>query len=181
MLLEVLKMAKKSLAKGDSFSQVAYLDITQSAADTFTVSGPTTVGSSLFDQQAMVLHRIEYQFADNVMAALNAANDFAAVGLVGSNTLTTLLFNQAEVYDTHTLLRIQDGAPASHTIWVNPVTHDFTNLPGGGKIVPGDKIYLAVQSAGTGVACRGFARVTFTVIGLSAAEYLQLAQAMRVF
>lgn len=167
------------MAKTDQYSQIGYIAVTQSAANTLTFNG-ISIMTSFLSNSAMILHELIYQIGPNDYALMTAAADVIYVGMTGSDTMTSLALNDPEVYDLRFVHRFDMGAAATGQVIKEPVVTDFTNLPGGGVLVPADRIYGFVDSTGLASAITVEMRFRFTVLELSANEYLELAQSLRV-
>lgn len=163
----------------DQWAQIAYLAVSESAANTLTFNG-LSVFSNVLSQRAMIIHRAEYSFAVGAFADIDADQDGIKYGLAGDDGIATISLDDPTVYDYNFLIRLDAGTAASANILQAVIPKDFTALPGGGLLVPADRLYLFVQGNTLTAAVAAFVRVWFTLVDLSAQEYLELAQAMRV-
>jgi len=170
-------MAKKAT---DIFIQFGYLSVTQSAADTLTFSDGLNVGIGLFQNGAIVIHKVDWEISPTTYTALSADADRIVCALCGDNKLTDLDMDNTSIYDKVGISRKEDTAIGYKIVNLN-FHHDYSTLPGGGLIIPADRLYLAVYSSGTGIANVVRTRIYFTLRTLSAADYLELAQSLRVF
>lgn len=163
----------------DVFSQIAYIHVVESAANTLTFAG-LSVFTNVLSQQGMVLHRVEYSLTSATISELAASSDRVSFGLTGSNSLTSTVLSDPEVYDERSVKR-QDMGTAGNAILVeNPIVADWTMLPGGGKLVPADRLYGYIQGTSLTNPTDMHVRIYFTLLDMSAADYLELAQSMRV-
>ena len=167
------------MPKKDEFSQIGYISVAQSAANVLTFGG-MTIMTSFLASSAMILHQVEYQLTASDYALMTTAGDLITVGLSGSNSMTAVALSDPEVYDRRTQVRNDWGVAASGGLETGPVITDFTNLPGGGVLVPADRIYGYVDSNGLAAAIGVEFRFRFTVLELTSVQYLELAQALRV-
>lgn len=164
------------MAKGkDRFVQYASLSITESAANTLTYAQLTT-GGMLFQRRAMIIHRIEYMLNAN---DLDAEGDTAAFGLVTSNQSAPGLGDPNTV-DFNIARRLDFGTAASAQMYMNPVMRDFSTLAEGGLIIPAHPIFLFAQGTSLPAALVLTARIYFTIEELSAEEFVELVEALRV-
>ena len=170
-------MAKKAT---DVFIQFGYLSVTQSAADTLTFSDGLNVGIGLFQNGALVIHKVDWEVSPTTYTAMNADGDRIIAALCGDNKLTDLDLDNTSIYDKMSKEHKELTAVGFETMDLN-FNHDYSTLPGGGLIIPADRLYLAVYSSGTGIANTVRVRIYFTLRTLSAADYLELAQSLRVF
>ena len=168
------------MAKGqDKFAQFFYMSVTMSAANTLTFA-KLALGISMFDYAGLLLHRIEYSPSIATYAEVNAANDQITFAVTGSGSIAALSGDQPEVYDRLTVGAVVAGTPASLLHKHTPEIHDFTDLPGGGILVPAQDIYFAAVSSGFAGAGIGNCRVYYTVVELQPIDYLELVQRLRV-
>lgn len=163
----------------DTFSQIAYLAVTESAANTLTFNG-LSVFSNVLGQRGMIIHRIEYLVKTGTYALMTASGDGIAMGLAGSDALTQVAQDDPEVYDLVRLYRQDFGTAATGSVYQTPMVSDYNRLPGGGILVPADRLFLFVLGVSLGGAATINARVRFTLLDMSPSDYLELAQAMRV-
>lgn len=172
-------MAKSGSAR-DQFAQLAYIDNLQSAVNTIHFAG-LSVFSNILSNQGMVIHRIQHFVSINSWLDLDADNRSIRVALVGDDSMTSLAQDDPRVYDFRLILR-QDsaGAAANFVITKSPLDIDYSMLPGGGLLVPADRLWTGIESANLTIAAQVQTRIWFTLRTLSAQDYLELAQAMRV-
>jgi hypothetical protein len=163
----------------EQFPQSGYLSVIESAADTLTFNG-LSVFSNVLGQKGMVLHRCEYSFDYTSIDRLSANQDGVIFGLAGDDSATTIALDDAEVYDYNLIETVYHGAAASANAYRYPVMKDWTGLPGGGKLVPADRLYGYVAGNNLSGAMALYIRFEYTIVDLSAQEYLELAQALRV-
>lgn len=164
----------------DEFAQKMYLTVTQSAANTLTFSQAVNLGVGLMNSMAIVIHEIKWVIPYAVMSELTANQDRFTIGLVGDNSLTDLTLDQPAVYDLFNMEAFVATA-AGFAFTDQYPKSNLTNLPGGGLIVPADRVYLGFTSGGFAAAQTAGALVYFTLKPLKAEQYLELAQALRVF
>jgi len=163
----------------ESFSQIAFMTVTESAANTLTFAG-LSVFSNVLAQKGMLIHRVQYTVTAADYGYFNSTGDALQMGLAGSDGLASVSLQDPEVYDEARIYRIDVGAAAQGVFVEAPIIHDFNPLPGGGKLVPADRLY--VYALGTGLATPSTinCRVDYTLLDMAPADYLELAQAMRV-
>jgi hypothetical protein len=78
------------------------------------------------------------------------------------------------------LQRIDIGTAASGFFVDFPKKLDFTNLPGGGILVPADRLYVGVKSTGASGVNGVKMRLYYTVMQLATEDYWQLIEARRI-
>ncbi|KKL17348.1 hypothetical protein LCGC14_2486460 [marine sediment metagenome] len=164
----------------DKFSQIAFMTVNESAANTLTFNG-MTVFSNILTPKAILIHRISYIILDDQIDKILADADVLTFGLSGDDQMANVLFSDARVYDMHSVGFHDAGTTAVDWLfWESPKIFDFNALPGGGKLVPADRIFMFVKGASLATAVSMSARFDFTLVDLSATEYIELAQALRV-
>lgn len=160
----------------DQFAQFMSMGVTMSAANTLTFSS-VAVGTSIFDYAAFLLHRVEYKLSQASLGELTAATDFVTIAVTGSNSVADIFdTSRPDVYDMVSV------APSTTTgqIIEMPFIHDFSDLPGGGLLVPAQDMFIGMQSAGFAAAGVATLRLYYTIKGLDASDYIELAQRLRV-
>jgi hypothetical protein len=165
--------------KKDQYAQIGYLEATETAANTLTFAN-LSVFSNVMSNQAMILHRVEYYLPIATLQLLTAASDRIRFGLAGSDSMTTPTIDDAEVYNYQEECYLALGTPGTGIIRPMVVETSFNELPGGGLIVPADRIFLFVMGQSLGSAASIQCRWYFTLKQLGASDYLELAQSMRV-
>ena len=165
--------------KSEKFSQIGYLKVEESAANTLTFAG-LSVFSNVLSNQGMIIHQVEYSIGSAALQELDAEGDSINFGISGSDSLTTLDLDDPEVYDFNVLRRIDFGTAGSAETIMMPYMKDFSQLPGGGILVPADRLYTYVQGISLVSAITAHCRFRYTLITLSPVDYLELAQTLRV-
>lgn len=165
--------------KKDEFSQIAYMTVTETALNTLTFQG-MSVFSNILTPKGMVIHRIEYECPVANQALIAASNDYLTFGIAGDDTLTAIVLSDAKVYDYQTVALREVGTPASAFLFSTMHIIDFTQLPGGGRLVPADRVYMFVEGVSLTGPATVSARLHFTLKDLAPQQYIELAQALRV-
>lgn len=163
----------------DKFPQFMYMSITQSAANTLTF-GQVSLGMGLFDYAGLIIQRIEYRLAKAGFQELVANADEIDIAVTGSNTITAIGTEQPEVYDRIELYANLVGAAANVNNIKMPIVHDFTGYDAGGILVPAQDIFIAADSSGCVAAVYAQVRLWYKVIKLTAADFIELVQRLRV-
>jgi len=163
----------------DMFAQVAYIVNVESAANTLTFQA-LSVFSNILTPKGILIHRVEYFIAPVDYNKIVAADDSIVFGLAGDDSMTTVALSDAQVYDYQRIGVYVYGTPATAELIYIPIIMDFSSLPGGGRLVPADRIYSFIQGVSLASATTVECRFHFTMVDLSAQEYLELAQALRV-
>ena len=163
----------------EKYSQIGYIAVTESAAATLTFNG-LSVFSNVLSNSAMIIHRVAYHFRRTDYTTLVADQDQVIFGLAGDDQMSSVRMDDAEVYDYNDVISKHDGTAGSAQLIFQPKVNDFGMLPGGGLIVPADRVFAFVQGVSVAAAFVLTCRFHFTIEELTPADYLELAQAMRV-
>lgn len=170
-------MAKST--QKDEFAQIAYIGVNESAANTLTFNG-LSVFSNVLTPKGLLVHAVEYHILPATIDLLAADTDGIRLGLAGTDQITAIEWDDARVYDFNSYVVNFYGTPASQWIFEMPIRVDWSGLPGGGRLLPADRIYGFVQGIALGGAASIEIRFHFTLIDLSAQQYIELAQSLRV-
>jgi len=163
----------------DQFANVAYLDCTESAANTLTFAQLALANTLMSEKMALVIHRAEWYFG--AYSSLNSTGDKITLALTLSDRITDLAdLGQPEILFHSACERLDIGAAASGLLVFKPEIRDFNDLPGGGILVPADRLYLGVQGSGAAAAFQVKMRLWYTVKPLATADYWELIEARRV-
>ncbi len=156
----------------DRYVNTAFGSVTESAANTLTFNEIQT-SISIFEKVAWIISRIEWYLPTATLALLAAADDLFDMALTASNNISSLALNAAAVIDLNTF---QNGNVAPS--W--PMVRDFSQLPGGGKIIAPRPLYVALK--GTSVASAGSVqcRISFLQMVLTPDEYIELIDFYRI-
>lgn len=167
----------------DKFANVATITVTESAANTLTWQKLET-GFSLTEKVAWVISRIEWYVTGDLSTLFNAANDRLFLALTVYNGLTTLAsaaaFRDPTILDMYVLSREDFGAAASGIMFERPFIKDFSNLPGGGLIVPPAPLYMGAQGVSLASASTNMAKIFYNTLNLKTEDYWELVEARRV-
>jgi len=168
-----------SKISSDKYANIAYLEVTESAANTLTFAQLQMATPMIGDKYAIIIHRAELGFAG--WGSFNSSTDQVNMALCLSDRLTDITdLSQAEVLFYQQIIRMDLGAAASGTWVLQPNLRDFANLPGGGLLVPGDRLYAAIVGTGMAAATVMRMRLYYSVLPLQAADYWELVEARRL-
>jgi hypothetical protein len=171
-------MANKAVQ--DTFANLAFLTVTETAANTLTFA-QLQIASNLMDKKyALVINRAEY-LTSVAATVFDTTGDYINIALVVSNKLTTIAdLSQPEVLDMVQFMRTDYGTAATSITQQFPIVKDFTNLPGGGILVPADRLYLAAKGTGLASASVSYVRMYYTVKEITVNDYWELIEARRI-
>jgi hypothetical protein len=171
-------MASKSKA-GDKFANIAFLSVTESAANTLTFKALAMANNLLSEKAAIIIHRAEWQ--TNARGYMNSTGDYHEIVLALSDRITAIYdLSQPEILMYNSISRLDLGVAASGLILDGLFARDFTSLPGGGVIVPADRLYIGAQGTGLSAASVTTMRIYYTVLALDVSDYWELIEARRV-
>lgn len=166
------------MADNMTFADVAYLTVTETAANTLTF-GALSLARALGSRQAFIVHKIEYLVPAASLALLVAAADALQYGLSLSNSITDVGYDKVEVFD-RVYLSYDGSLPSGGLMPAQPIVHDFNMMPGGGLIVPVKTMYVYAKGASVASASSVSCRMWYTVKELKDTEYLQLVEAYEI-
>jgi hypothetical protein len=166
------------MARKDEFPNLLVQALTASASNTITF-GEINIGLNIFDKIGILIQRLEMDMVD--ISLMTATGDQYIGGIVSSNNLTSLNIDQAEVIHQVALERLDSGTAASAVIQQKPAVTDFSNLKGGGLLVPPKPLYFAVHASGLASANTVRFRMYFILHSLTDANYLELLETRRAF
>ena len=168
-------MAEK---KTDKFANKMYGTVTESAANTLTYAEIKT-NVSVFDKAAWILHRLEWYLAATEIDKLLGLGDSITMALTSSSTPAALALADSAVIDLCTLNH-KDLTAVGFSDYTTPFIRDFSNLPGGGLIIAPRPLYLAAKGVSLASAVTVQLRGYFTIMNLSADEYIELVDFYRI-
>lgn len=167
--------------KVDQYAQVAYMQVTVPIAGTLTFA-LLQISKFALDvpKLGLKIARLEIDVSSwiaNCLAHAGAATiDNLSVGLSVSNLVSTLAYSNPEVVYVQAN-SCYFGSNVGVDFKIDPIIKaDFTGFPGGGILIPADRLYLAGQSSNVGAATTVSARMWYTVVPLDANGYLELIE-----
>jgi len=163
----------------DKFSNLMYGTVTESAASTLTFAEINT-NVSVWEKRAFVLHRLEWNIAPAFLTTnILDGGDIIDLALTNSQQITSLTPDNPAVIDRMTV-GLKYASAVGGELVVQPWHRDFTGLPGGGLLIAPRPLFLAVKCTNIANACTVTLRARFTVIELTADEYLELVDFYRI-
>lgn len=164
-------MAKTSK---DAYANVAFGTLTMSAANTLTFA-QINMGVGLFEGRALLLHQLRYYPTNASLRELVAATDELIMCMCTTNRLSSIVdTSDPAIIDVTRIVSVGVAVERYQT----PIIVDFTNLPGGGRLMPANPIWLCGYTAGAVAASVFRVRLDFTFIELGPQDYLELIQSM---
>lgn len=165
--------------KGDQFANYAIISVTESAANTLTFKKLET-GISITEKVAWILSRVEYFVTPINSTQWAQADDGIDWGLSLSNAFTTPGLAENTIIDLNFVARKDFGTAASAILLHGPWVKDFSQLPGGGILVPPTPLYLFAKGATAAAAHTVVARIHYTTLQLAIDQYWELVESRRV-
>ena len=165
--------------KKDLYDQFMVMSVVQDVALAL-VFGRVALGMSLFDYAGLIISRIEYDFGRTVIGSLASNADFSEIAITGSDKIADLDIGRPEVYDRVAINIGTSGVPAVVFPIEKPMVHDFSNMQGGGLLIPAQDLFIASLNGGYTAGGTASARVYYRVKELSAADFIELVQRLRV-
>jgi|WetSurMetagenome_2_1015567.scaffolds.fasta_scaffold949091_1 hypothetical protein len=164
--------------KLEQFASMAYLNVLESALNTLTFKKLEIVAGINLGQAklGMLIHRIFYAFDPGNYALFNATGDYLNWGLSVTDTVSAPSIAYSEIIDYNTLSRVDVGVAASGRHELAQFEKDFNMLPGGGLLLPADRLYAWIKGTGLTAATYVAMRILYTVVELSADQYWQLVE-----
>jgi hypothetical protein len=169
-------MAVKS---SDQYANIAFLKVTESAANTLTWARLQLANTLLTEKTAVLIHRADVQLDHHfTILSANTARITAVVSV--SDRITDIRdLSQPEILLQIEYQRIDATAVSTHVI-KQPEILDFSSLPGGGILVPADNLFVGIKGLTAGAAGLVSVRLYYTVKALKTEEYWDLIEARRV-
>jgi len=172
-------MAAKSKA-GDKFANIAHLQCTEGSAGTLAFAQLAMANTLMSERFAMIIHRADITIS-NIHSQFNASGDTASYALCLSDRVSNITdLSQPEVLFAGQVTRVDIGTAASGLFYQRPLEMDFSRLPGGGILVPADRLYLGVLGTSLVAALTVAMRIYYTVMPLDTSDYWELIEARRV-
>lgn len=171
-----MAQAKKSLV--DTFANIAAMQISESSAGTIKYS-KFDFPISMMDKVALIISRIEYWTMTRT--AFDTSGDYMVAGLSTSQSLSSSLdVLDPQIVTFFKLTRLDIGTAASGMVFEEPGIQDYSNLPGGGLLVPPNPLYAYVVGNGCSGTVTARIRLYYTMKELSIDEYWQLVESRRI-
>lgn len=164
--------------KNDKFAQLAYIDVDIPDGGELTYQLLQIAQYSVnAPKLGIILHRWEVDFSDFFGHANSkgAGTWDCSVALTISNLMSSIHYRYPEVLQV--LDKFLSYSTAVGRIWDKSIERlDWTNLPGGGILIPADRLYLAAQCDDVDAVVTITSRIWYTVVELTAQDYLELVE-----
>jgi hypothetical protein len=163
----------------DKFAQIAYLSVTESAANTLTFAA-LNIATEVEKKKAMIVHRIEYNISTTNLEKILAVGDRMTFGISLSDSITSIDLDKIEVFDRRVInfgAVLTSGNFAPNLM---PIDIRFSDMPGGGLVIPVKRLFLFMQASSLATATGLTARIWYTLLDLTPADYLELVDAFQI-
>lgn len=162
----------------DVFVNQAYLSITETGANTLTFSKLET-GSSIHEKVGWIIHRIDFHIGIDI-TNFAANGDFVNFGLSTSDAIAIASLAESAVIDYNQITRMDIGTAATAKLYRQPLTKDFSGLPGQGILVPPNPLFFWVKGTNLSSAIIAYARMFYTVRQLKLEDFWELVELRRM-
>jgi len=162
----------------DVFVNQAYLSVTEATPNTLTFAKLET-GISIHEKVGWLISRIDYSTSID-SANFAASDDSVSFGMSTSDAIVAATLAESAVIDYNSVVRIDWGTAASAQILRQPFQKDFSNLPGGGILVPPNPIFIWVRGSNLTGAIGMVARMFYTVRQLKTEDFWELVELRRM-
>lgn len=161
-----------------NYADKFYGTAVESAANTLTFAEIQT-NVSIMEKWAWVLHRLEWSMDLATYDEVSAVGDELDMALTTSNRITALHASDAAVLDIAQQMIVVETAVGFQRELL-PLIRDFSNLPGGGLIIPPRPLYVAVKGTSLANPATVWLRGYFTPIQMKGDDYYNLLDAYRL-
>lgn len=160
--------------KRDTYSNTALASVVIAVADTLTFS-QINMAVGMFQGVALLLHRILWWPSMAACRQIVAASDNMHMALTTSNRLTSI----QDITDPAIVaMSAVVGIGVAVERYELPIISSFQELPGGGKLIPANPLFLAADTSGFSAGVTINAQLDFSFLSLSDADYLELLQSI---
>lgn len=158
--------------KRDLYTNRAIGNIAMSAANVLTFE-KMEFGVGIFQGVALVMHKVDFYPTTTSLREIVAATDYMVCALTTSDQIADIGDIQAAVIAQLAITGIGVAVASIET----PLSVDFSQLPGGGYILPPNPIYMAMDTTGAVAASAYRVRIYFSFVELADKDYIELIQA----
>ena len=161
----------------DEYANMVYKEVVESGTTTLTFSS-IDMGLTILQKVALLITRIEYWDTHTQMLADGDRVDF---GLSASNSWVAATPGERSIITMERMVVNDHGTAANALLWEDPVSRDYTQMPGGGILIVPKPLYLWIYGTATAAPCRVQCRLFFLMIELKDAGYLELLESRQYF
>lgn len=171
-------MASKSAGAGMTASQ-AIISMVESAANTLTFKRLES-GLAPLEKVGWILHKVMWRLNTGDLALFNGTTDSLELGIVMSNSITSVSDADPAVLARKVLVRTDLGAAASGFFTNTEFETDYSTLPGGGILILPTPLYGCIQGSGLSGAAGAVIRLFFSPVEMSSDDYFNLVQSRQI-
>lgn len=168
----------KSAARIDQFPN--FYRQTFAGSDNAVTWTEWVTGYSIKDGYAFILHKVKYRFTNGNITSLDANADALSAAISTNNSLTLsdmqLGINSSLLDSCRVFYKVATavGVALSEFEFI----HDFTNEPGGGRIVAPKPLYIGVGAGNLGSTPSCSMEIVYTMVKLNQEVYRELYESM---
>jgi hypothetical protein len=162
-----------SKSKLDQYSNRALMYVQMTAANTITFE-QVNFAVGTFQGIGLILNRIEMHPNVAAYRELVANTDSMSLAMTTRDDLANLEPANQAVIASETLV----GMGAAVEIQQVPLVFDYTQLPGGGLILPANPLYVGLNTAGFAAAATARFVIFYQFRQLTDKEYLEIIQTL---
>jgi len=164
--------------KVDKWANIIYAAVTETAANTLTFAKIET-GYGTLNRVGWIIHRIEWYLGVGTPSLVVDNSDALQCAIVKSNLVSAITLDQAAVIDLYQY-QLHNHTSVGFTDQPMPIIRDFTMLPGGGRLVLPYPLYVAVRGISLASAATIAARIFFTELELTDADWVEMVEQTRL-
>jgi len=162
----------------DKYVNQAFIRVNESGANTLTFQKLET-GIPIYEKIGWVVHRLDYFYVTTVVQ-FPADGASLSYGISAMDSLATVDLQLAAVIDMNMITRRDWGVAASGALRLIPIVKNFTELPGGGLLIPPNPLYLFAKGTNLAAAQGVDVRMFYTVIKLKPEDFWELVEQRRM-
>jgi hypothetical protein len=166
-------------SKMDTYANLCIVTVAEPAINTLTFK-KIDAQISFNQKVAWIISRVEYFVSSLAAATFNGDSDALHFGLSCANSWVAPTLEEITILDFNWVQRLDYGAAAAQERSHMPILKDFSNLPGGGMLVPPAPLFGFLKGNGLAVVTTMTARIYYTVLDLSPDDFWQLVETRRV-
>lgn len=169
----------RGASRADVFGNFYKTTLVSTVADTLAVFNWDT-GFSIKDGYGFVIHKIEAWLKPSDVSLPNADADRITVALITNNTLTGATIeggNNDSILEAITW-QLKLATAVGQQFGDYKIIRDFTNEPGGGRLIAPKPLYFAHYSQGCGATLTINVKVVYTMLKLTEQMYRELYESM---
>jgi len=169
----------KAAGQVDKYANIMLTAVTESAANTLTFTELPQV-TTLLEKKAYLLNRIVYDLGVTLLNELKADGERVQFGLSLNSRFTTPTIIEPAIVD-YNVQYCRTQTAVGYDVSTGMINKDFSTLPGYGILLPTRPLYLYAKGTSLATASTISARLYFTVLDLTPADYWDLVESLQAF